>query len=126
MKVDVEGMECDVLAGAGETIRRCQPALYVENDRTDQSERLISLILGFGYRLWWYVTPMFNRNNFFRHPDDVFGNVWSINMLGLPQSSNVALPFAEVRGPQDGPRAMDGTPIQFRSPQGPQQGPTVR
>ena len=42
MKVDVEGMELEVLRGAAQTIQRCKPALFVENDRDEKSAALIS------------------------------------------------------------------------------------
>lgn len=115
MKIDVEGMEIDVLRGANETIMRCEPALYVENDRDERSEALISHIFGLGYRLWWLLTPMFSPRNFFRHPEDVFGNVWSVNMVGFPRSVQIELKFAEVRSPQDVPRAPDGQVFQFKT-----------
>ncbi len=113
MKIDVEGMEIDVLRGAEATIRRCEPAIYVENDRDQLSEKLIAHIFGLEYRLWWCVTPMFNPDNFFRHAEDVFGNVWSCNMIGLPRTAGVSLPFAEVLTPQDVARTPDGQVFNF-------------
>jgi FkbM family methyltransferase len=35
MKIDAEGMEHKVLAGASETIRRCRPLIFVEHEKTD-------------------------------------------------------------------------------------------
>ena len=42
MKIDVEGMEGEVLAGASSTIARFRPQLYVENDRREKSAALSS------------------------------------------------------------------------------------
>lgn len=44
IKVDVEGMEQDVLAGAINAIREFKPVLYVENDRPVNSGALIEAI----------------------------------------------------------------------------------
>lgn len=46
LKIDVEGMELDVLAGAAETIARCRPALFVEHQhvgRQPLAQRLDAL-----------------------------------------------------------------------------------
>jgi len=39
VKIDVEGMEQEVILGMSDTIRKFKPVLYVENDRTDKSEK---------------------------------------------------------------------------------------
>jgi len=38
IKIDVEGMETDVLTGAAETIARCKPAMMIEIIKTDQAK----------------------------------------------------------------------------------------
>ena len=101
LKVDVEGMESEVVTGARATIARLQPALYIENDRADRSRRLISLLFDIGYRLWWHITPLFNPDNHFRHPQDVFGNVVSFNMIGFPRRDPPAIQLPEILSPDD-------------------------
>jgi FkbM family methyltransferase len=109
LKVDVEGMEADVVAGARATIARLQPALYIENDRPEHSQRLISLLFDIGYRLWWHITPLFNPNNFFGHTKDIFGDVVSFNMIGFPRATPPAITLPEILSPDDfagQPRAL--------------------
>ena len=101
LKVDVEGMEAEVVTGARATIARLQPALYIENDRADRSQRLISLLFEIGYRLWWHITPLFNPQNFFRHPHDIFGDVVSFNMIGFPRATPPAIDLPEILTPDD-------------------------
>ncbi|MGC2413717.1 MAG: FkbM family methyltransferase [Stellaceae bacterium] len=48
IKIDVEGMELRVLAGAEETIRRCRPVMYVEVLKTDAAA-LRAKIVSYGY-----------------------------------------------------------------------------
>ena len=101
LKVDVEGMEREVLLGAHGTIARLQPALYVENDRAEHSRALILLLFELGYRLWWHITPLFNPHNFFRHPHDIFGEVVSFNMIGFPRRDPPAIQLPEILSPDD-------------------------
>ncbi len=101
LKIDVEGMEFDVIAGARATIDRLQPALYVENDRAEHSRRLISLLFDIGYRLWWHITPLFSPKNFFGHRQDIFGDVVSFNMIGFPRATPPAIALPEILSPDD-------------------------
>ena len=101
LKVDVEGMEHDVITGARATIERLRPAVYVENDRAEHSQRLISLLFDIGYRLWWHITPLFNPKNFFGSAKDVFGDVVSFNMIGFPRTDAPSLGFPEILSPDD-------------------------
>lgn len=86
LKIDVEGMEGAVIAGAEKTIARFRPVLYVENDRDNQAAALIQQLLALDYRLYWHFPPLFNPDNYFRQSENVFGRVVSINMLGLHRS----------------------------------------
>ena len=47
MKIDVEGMELDVLRGAESLLTKFGPVLYVENDRPAKSAALIQFLLAF-------------------------------------------------------------------------------
>lgn len=93
IKIDVEGMELDVLKGARETIRRFRPALYVENDREEKSAALIEYIRSLDYDLYWHRPPLFNPNNFAGNQENVFDGIVSINMLCFHNSLK-----AEVNG----------------------------
>jgi FkbM family methyltransferase len=86
LKVDVEGLELDVLRGADGLIRRFQPVLYVENDQLDKSEALIRHLWGLGYRLYWHTPALFNPENFFGETENIFAGLGSINLLCLPNA----------------------------------------
>jgi FkbM family methyltransferase len=104
IKIDVEGMEGEVLAGAASTIARHRPVLYVENDRREKSAALIAQILSMDYQLFWHVPRLFNPENFFHHPTNVFGNIVSFNMLGVSREADAnVLGLRPVAGPQDWP-----------------------
>lgn len=101
VKIDVEGMEAQVLEGAAETLHRLRPALYVENDRREKSSELIELLLAMGYRLWWHLPPLFQAGNFAGNPENVFGTVVSRNLLCIPREKAFQTNLTEVTGPGD-------------------------
>jgi FkbM family methyltransferase len=89
IKIDVEGMEREVIEGARALIERGKPLLYVEHDRVEESAALISLIQDCGYRLWWHIPPLFNPGNFFDVDENKFGEFASFNMLCVHRSSRM-------------------------------------
>lgn len=91
IKLDVEGMERDVLTGATETIARFKPVMYVENDRPEKSDELVRFIDSLGYEMHFHRPPLFNPDNFKGNRENVFGNIVSLNMLCLPKGSNMTL-----------------------------------
>ncbi len=108
IKVDVEGMEMNVLKGAADTISRHRPFLYVENDRAENSADLVRYIDSLGYAMHWHTPYLFNPNNFLKNPQNVFGNYWSGNMICIPREmpSQIINP-----SPVEGPPPEDTTRI---------------
>jgi FkbM family methyltransferase len=86
IKVDVEGMERQVLEGAAKTIAACLPILYVENDRREKAAELVRYIDGLGYAMYWHLPPLFNATNFLKNPQNIFGNIVSANVICVPKS----------------------------------------
>jgi FkbM family methyltransferase len=102
IKVDVEGMESEVIAGAELTIRRFRPVIYLENDREEKSAALIRQLLEMDYRLYWHLPPLFEPENYFGASENIFGNTVSANMLGLHQSVSQQIPgLREVISPEE-------------------------
>jgi FkbM family methyltransferase len=91
MKIDVEGMELDVLQGAANTVRRFRPRLYVENDRPDKSQALIEHLLALGYRLYWHTPCLYNADNFFGDSENIFPSIVSDNMVGIPRTGPLSI-----------------------------------
>lgn len=82
LKVDVEGMELDVLRGSSEMIRKRKPILYVEADRRDKFDALTAYIRSLGYTPYWHTPRLFNPDNFAKNSVDIWGeNVASFNVL---------------------------------------------
>lgn len=97
IKIDVEGMESDVVEGARKTISKHKPFLYVENDKADNSKALIEKIQSLEYRLFWHIPPLFNPDNFAGNKNNIFNKIVSINMLCFHRSLNLTLDgFKEI------------------------------
>ncbi len=95
IKVDVEGMEEEVISGAVNTIAKFRPILYLENDRAEKSASLIRFLQSLNYRVWWHLSPLFNPDNFAKNSQNIFGGVVSTNILCQPAES--ARPVAGLR-----------------------------
>jgi FkbM family methyltransferase len=109
IKIDVEGMEIEVLAGARQTLARCRPFLYVENDRAEKAEALVAQLQEDGYRMWWHAPPLYNPANFLGNPQNVFGNVVSFNMLCLPRELTTPVSgMPEITSPQEAAAFLRG------------------
>ena len=104
LKIDVEGMEIDVLKGAKETIAKHQPIIYCENDRIEKSQELIELLNSYGYTLYWHLPSLFNPDNFNNIKENIFLNLISVNLLCLPKNSKINIQnFTEVKDAQEHP-----------------------
>jgi FkbM family methyltransferase len=100
IKIDVEGMEEDVIRGGLNTIRKHRPLLYVENDRPDKSPSLVALLLELGYRLWWHMPPLFRKDNFFNVSADAYPNIVSFNMICATEPRPMFSGLQEIASPQ--------------------------
>lgn len=92
IKIDVEGMEQDVLAGAANAIRAFEPVLYVENDRPQKSASLIEAIHALNYRAWWHIPPLFNPDNYYANKHNLYPGICSFNMVCLPADGDRIAP----------------------------------
>ena len=86
IKIDVDGMELDVLKGASETLVKHHPVLYVANNQRSNSPDLIQWLLDQQYRLYWHLPPLYNPQNYFQDSMNVFAGIVSTNMLCVPAS----------------------------------------
>ena len=61
VKIDVEGHELQVLEGMVDTISRCRPVMYIEDDRPEKSKALREFIIRNGYTIEEHNPPMYRR-----------------------------------------------------------------
>jgi FkbM family methyltransferase len=102
LKIDVEGMEAEVIRGARETIARHKPVIYAENDRRDKAPALIALLQELDYRCYWHKPLYVRVPNFRGSTENAFPGLVSINMLCIPRSRDITVKGGrEVLTPQD-------------------------
>lgn len=91
VKIDAEGMESEVIAGAREFLARDRPVMMVENDHKAKYPALIAQIEAAGYDCYWFLTPLFNPKNLRGQEHDIYApGAGSIDMLCFPKGE--ALP----------------------------------
>ncbi len=97
LKLDVEGMELNVLKGGYELIKRTKPFIYCENDRLDKSQELIEFIFSLGYRIFWHRTFLYNKDNFFKNSNNIFKGIVSCNMIAIDENIDIKIDLPEVK-----------------------------
>lgn len=86
IKIDVEGYEKKVLQGAVDTINRCKPIMYIEDDREHNRAALRKFIEELGYTYEMHITPLFRENNFFNNKKNIWDkNYVSYNLICRPE-----------------------------------------
>jgi FkbM family methyltransferase len=107
IKIDVEGMEADVIRGAQETIRAHRPVLYLECNG-DNTTEIADVLEEIGYRAYWSIGPYFNLKNFNGSKRNLWPNVVpSANLIAVPDDSPIMITLPRfMRG--DNWRAVDG------------------
>ncbi|MES2206486.1 MAG: FkbM family methyltransferase [Pseudomonadota bacterium] len=87
IKIDVEGMEIDVIKGGQELIKQARPFLYVENDRLEKSTELMQTIAELNYDMYWHTPLLYNSENFYREQENNYPGIASFNMLCVPKEN---------------------------------------
>jgi FkbM family methyltransferase len=107
LKIDVEGMELEVLQGGANLIKTTRPIIYVENNHPDRSPSLIAHLLSLDYRLFWHYSPFYNPKNFAGNPENVFDSVGDINLVAVDAALAPAFrSLPAVSGPDDSWQAV--------------------
>jgi FkbM family methyltransferase len=90
IKIDVEGAEARVLAGALKLIGRFRPYLYIEYGEPDN--HIADMLRELDYNVSWSLFPYFSPFNFFGQTRNVFTEtVWSANLFCAPKEGQPQL-----------------------------------
>ncbi len=85
IKIDVEGMELDVLKGAAGVIEASQPPVYFENYPDPGNDQVLFWLQAEGYSLYWDVHAIHQADNFHGQTQPYFWNGLASNVLALPR-----------------------------------------
>ena len=88
IKIDVEGMEEQVLAGAKKLIARDKPILYFEVLEIERLAAIRNLLTGLGYELRWLQSDAYNPDNYRLNPE----NIWRKGETGILAMPNAKDP----------------------------------
>lgn len=91
IKIDVEGMELEVLKGATNKIKQFRPIIFFESDRKDKAAPLHQWMQAQNYRLMMIKTPLSSEDNYNHNPDPTFFNVMNSNVLAIPIEKQASL-----------------------------------
>lgn len=92
IKIDAEGMEADVLVGGGQSITRHQPLIFAECNDLELGSRTWRLLKEYGYDVYGFLSKAFNRDNWRRETENVFGEAAEASLLGIPPRWKNRLP----------------------------------
>jgi FkbM family methyltransferase len=98
IKIDVEGMEAEVLRGAAQTVAQLRPAIYFEAKPSASTSWCIAWLLEHNYRLYWHFASFFRKSNFRGIGENTFGDRGDINALALPAESPLRFDLPPVVG----------------------------
>jgi FkbM family methyltransferase len=91
IKIDVEGMELEVLRGGSRLLSKWRPFLYVENELPEQSRPLLQAMADLGYAAYWHTVPFFDADNFRGVREDIFGGRGCVNLFCAPVELSLEL-----------------------------------
>jgi FkbM family methyltransferase len=102
LKVDVEGMEVEVLKGSEKLIMAHRPIMYLENDNLERSEELLGILVRLDYNAFWHFPQVFNPANYFGDAENIFGRIQSVNIFCVPREMNLVVDgLRRVQSPQE-------------------------
>ena len=72
--------------------------MVLNADNAEDAERCADLLRTAGYRPWRHVSPFCRADNFFQKPDNQFGGLASMSLVGLPDDRDISALGASRKG----------------------------
>lgn len=103
IKIDVEGMEAEVLATGRQLLAQCQPVIACECNFLNAGMQVLAWAQSHGYRAYGVSLPAFNPGNFNGRRENLFGDAAEVTLMLVParredlQQRMLSLGLAPVR-----------------------------
>lgn len=97
LKIDVEGMEANVIQGARQTLQRCRPVVFAECNSVSGAASTLAAAEHLGYRAFGSVYPAYNPENINGCPDNFFGDNAECALFLVPEEHADSLPLQDMR-----------------------------
>ena len=91
LKISATGAAAMILDGAGETLWRLRPVLFIAAEDSAAVMNLAARAKTFGYRCWRMETPLFDPANFNRRDTDIFDGETALALLAIAEETEVAV-----------------------------------
>jgi FkbM family methyltransferase len=86
IKIDVEGMEREVLQGGLLTLQKLRPMLYLENDSADHASQIVHWLRDLGYCTYRFAPAYFEPDNYFQNSENVLGDFRNVCLVAIHSS----------------------------------------
>lgn len=91
IKLDVEGMEHEVLYGATTLIEKNRPVIFCECNSVHAGNAILESIKEFQYEIFGFLSSAYNPENFNQNVSNIFGDAKELALLLLPREKSVEL-----------------------------------
>ncbi|PZQ55614.1 MAG: hypothetical protein DI570_22065 [Phenylobacterium zucineum] len=109
IKIDVEGYEAEVLAGAARLLRQSRPYVLAElATEPDKAEATIAAVRGAGHRAYWFVDPFVTP----QAPKAPWQGKrrGDLHVFGVPAEVEQPRDMTEIRPGEPHPESLAGYP----------------
>ena len=100
VKIDVEGMELDVIEGGFSLLKHYRPVVFAEQLNLKHLKNIKNLFEKINYNLFWLETHPFNSNNYRREQDNIWWRT-EMGILGVPKEGSAYIELPAVTGIED-------------------------
>ncbi|OCP34433.1 hypothetical protein BC360_30140 [Ensifer sp. LC163] len=98
LKIDVEGMEPLVLAGAVNLLRSDRPIVYFEVLEIETLIRCRDILTKLGYEMYWVESSAYNERNFVGNSNNIWGEGETAVLAVPTEAAEVISGFTKVTG----------------------------